>query len=637
MDKFYGFDLGDAESAVAVYDKNNPGIPEVLTICDARSIITAYALLRNGDVLIGESACYDPDAVERKISFKSRFLVDPAASRDIKGFAAGVLGELYLAGNLIKGEDTCFYIGCPAGWNKGAREDYRSIFEKNGYPPSRVISESRAALVSACQSKHLQVGYDILNRPVLVVDIGSSTTDFAYIMGGREVELQTGGEVFLGGGIMDEILLEESIKNSPDAKKIRKVFAETDAWKSYCEFAARKLKEQYFSDPEYWKKNDCMRNIVLKPGILGTKITLRVNEKTADAMLNQKVERLGNKSFKEVFIESLRQAKGAISEKEPELLFLTGGVSKLAQISEWCREIFPDAIVITGAEPEFSVARGLAYCGKIDDELREFKEEVERLVTSSTVEKLVAGHTDELYQAALDRLIEPILRNVALPAIQRWRNGEIARLGDMDNVLKEDIDAYLHTDEARSLIAKAVSSWLKNISFELEEHTMPICVKHNVPYSALNLTTYLSLSDIDFGVSTKNLFAVEEITWLIDTIVSIIVGLLCGGGGVAMIANGAPGIIAGAIVSLAVLALGKEQMQKGILKLNLPKPIRKAFPMRLFESRFERIGDQIKESVFANLEKDKDEEITGRLVREISDQIENCLIKMAEVVEIPIG
>ena len=36
-------------------------------------------------------------------------------------------------------------------------------------------------------------------------------------------------------------------------------------------------------------------------------------------------------------------------------------------------------------------------------------------------------------------------------------------------------------------------------------------------------------------------------------------------------------------------------------------------------------------------EKDKNDEITARMVEEISQQIERCLGKMAEVVEIPLG
>ena len=72
-----------------------------------------------------------------------------------------------------------------------------------------------------------------MSKPVLVVDIGSSTTDFAYIMGGKEVEMQTAGEVVLGGGLMDEILLEEAVESASPLfkKKIRQALDESDAWR----------------------------------------------------------------------------------------------------------------------------------------------------------------------------------------------------------------------------------------------------------------------------------------------------------------------------------------------------------------------------------------------------------------------
>ena len=178
MDRFFGFDLGDAESAVARLHKEDQVVPEMLTVVGEQSFITAYAQLSSGELLIGEKACYADNVIKRKIRFKSRFLTDRSSAADVKSFAAGVLGELYGSGDLIKNEDCSFYVGCPAGWNKNTREHYREIFESAGYPPAKIISESRAAMVSACQSKHLQIGVDILSKPVLVVDIGSSTTDF---------------------------------------------------------------------------------------------------------------------------------------------------------------------------------------------------------------------------------------------------------------------------------------------------------------------------------------------------------------------------------------------------------------------------------------------------------------------------
>ena len=49
------------------------------------------------------------------------------------------------------------------------------------------------------------------------------------------------------------------------------------------------------------------------------------------------------------------------------------------------------------------------------------------------------------------------------------------------------------------------------------------------------------------------------------------------------------------------------------------------------------ICEDVKESFYENLEKEKNDEITARMVEDISGQIEHTLVKMAEVVEIPLG
>ncbi|MBR2765443.1 MAG: Hsp70 family protein [Blautia sp.] len=636
MEKFYGFDLGDAESAVCLLE-NDKGEPRVIPIRGSRSLVSAYARLGGQEILIGENACYHPRAVERRIRFKSRFLTDDESARDIRYFAQGVLGELTEDGVLIRSEDSCFYVGCPAGWDKNAREKYRQIFERAGFPPVRIISESRAALVSACQSRYMQVGYDILSQPVLVVDMGSSTTDFAYISGGHEVELRTAGEVFLGGGLMDEFLLDECVEQSPESGRIRQIFLENPSWRSYCEFAARRLKEKYYSDEEYWKKNECLHTVQILAGPAPLPLTLRMNGDVAERMLYGKLPALAGSSFYEAFIRSLESTREGTQEKPPELIFLTGGVSRLPALAGWCREVYPDAVVITGTEPEFSVSKGLAWCGSIDEKMRQFHAEVESLRDSTTVEQIVGRHISELYHGVVETMTEPIIANAVLPVIDRWRAGKIARLVDVEDELEKEITAWLHTAEARELLHRPVAVWLKPIAYELEEYTVPICVRHGVPHRALSLTSWLSLAEIDIHVDAKDVFAVEEITWMIDTIITIVAGLLCGGGGIAMIANGLPGIIAGAVISVLVLFLGREKMQDVLLRTNIPGPMRRLLPRSSFEGRMKKITAQVKESIYQSLEKDKNEEISDSLVTEISAQIDECLVRMAEVVEIPLS
>ncbi|MBQ6582712.1 MAG: Hsp70 family protein [Mogibacterium sp.] len=637
MDRFYGFDLGDAESAIARLHKEDQVVPEMLTVVGEQSFITAYAQLASGELLIGEKACYADNVIRRKLRFKSRFLTDRTSAGDVKSFAAGVLGELYGSGDLIKNEDCSFYVGCPAGWDRNSREHYREICESAGYPPAKIISESRAAMVSACQSKHLQIGVDILSKPVLVVDIGSSTTDFAYIMGGKEVEMQTAGEVALGGGLMDEILLEEAVAASGlSRKKIQSVFDESEPWRTYAEFAARRLKEKYFSDEDYWSHNDCRESVVLhynRP----VRLTIRMDRTIADKLINKRIEKLGGKSFREVFVASLQDVRDNIQGSQPELIFLTGGVSKLAEIRDWCSEVFPDAVVISANDPEFSVAKGLAYCGRIDEDLREFKEELNQLIRSSVIEEIVGRHIQQLYRDAVDCLVEPILTQVAMPIFDRWRSGEIKRLADTDGILQQEVGAFLREDSTRELLAGPITAWLKPVIEELEEHTVPICIRHRIPYTALSLKSYLSVSDIDIKVDARNIFAVEETTFLIDSIVTALVAILIAAIDVVPFLAGPEGVLVGIIASVVVLFLGKDRMQEALLIADIPKAMRRLVPKSAFQSRMDTISAGVKASFYESLEKEKNDEITARMVEEISGQIEHTLVKMAEVVEIPLG
>ena len=73
------------------------------------------------------------------------------------------------------------------------------------------------------------------------------------------------------------------------------------------------------------------------------------------------------------------------------------------------------------------------------------------------------------------------------------------------------------------------------------------------------------------------------------------------------------------------------------VRANLPLPMRKLLPRGYFESRLGRISEKIRADFYENLEKEKNEQISERMVADISGQIEECLIKMAKVVEIPLG
>jgi hypothetical protein len=306
-------------------------------------------------------------------------------------------------------------------------------------------------------------------------------------------------------------------------------------------------------------------------------------------------------------------------------------------VRKWCSEVFTDSVIISATDPEFSVARGLAYCGRIDEDLREFKEDLDKLVHSNTIEDIVGKHITKLYKDAVDTLVDPIVKQVALPIFEKWRSGEISKLSDTDVILQQDIAAFLSEDATRELLAGPITSWLRPVIEELEEHTVPICIRHRVPYTALSLKSYLSVSDIDIKVNAKEMFAINEMTILIDSIVTALLAILMSTLGFIPFFADPSGIMVGIITSIVILFLGKDKMQEMMLTADIPKPMRRLVPKSAFSSRMDNISADVKEAFYKSLEQEKNDEISQRMVEEISAQIQHTLVKMAEVVEIPLG
>ena len=705
---YWGFDLGDGESTLARVDGDGRNYPEIIDVDGKKVTITVWAVMRNGEVRIGENAARSAAAAVRSAArFKRRFLdANSDSAALIRDFSARVFESLRSSGALIGGErSNTVYVGCPAGWDADARGRYERIFETIGFPTPHVVSESRAVMVGAIQSNSVRDYVDLRAKSVLVVDIGSSTTDFAYINKGKEAEIRTGGEVALGGGVMDEVFLNECVAASPHAAALQQVLNESESWRVDCELHARHLKEQYYSLPlEERSSSECSESLLITyddPLILD----LVMNEAMSARLLDMPCAQLNGKSFHSVFCSGLQEVRSSIGNPQPEILFLTGGVSRMDEIRGWCQEVFPDAIIYCDREPEFSVARGLAWCGKIDHELIRFREDVELLIASNTIEALVSEKLNTLYRSAMDHLLDPLLEKAVKPVLLDWQNGRIEKLKDMEAVLQERIKVYLYSEDAKSSLFQPVAEWLLDVSDRLEPYTSEICRKHNVPDRSLEISSGFTASDFHIleKLEAKDIISGDTLTWtavFVESIVSILIAMLCGGSGIVLISEGPVGMLIGFIISFLVLvlshAMGKKAIDEKLLNANLPLSLRRftlgeAFPRvegprlgfsalkkwsgnRLLsdspeeenESRFpsdkstkphllprlrwsdngelsprrlQAIRNRIRSNYEKLLSSDDNEDLTAlnsRLSRDISNQIESRLKELAEQVEIPL-
>ena len=153
------------------------------------------------------------------------------------------------------------FVGCPSGWSASVRERYAELLREAGMRQVTVWPESRAALVYARESGY--ISQDLAEGAILIIDIGSSTTDFTAVQN-LEIRISDFGQNALGGGLIDKAILERIVASHKRSAELRKIFAEYPVYAAICELECRKVKEMFFSNPEMWLDKPASKTVRLE-------------------------------------------------------------------------------------------------------------------------------------------------------------------------------------------------------------------------------------------------------------------------------------------------------------------------------------------------------------------------------------
>jgi len=109
--------------------------------------------------------------------------------------------------------------------------------------------------------------------------------------------------------------------------------------------------------------------------------------------------------------------------------------------------------------------------------------------------------------------------------------------------------------------------------------------------------------------------------------------LLCGGGGIALIATGLPGMIAGAAIGAVAAAFGWPAVTDALMRANLPR----AFRWMNVEKRLRSEGTRksLREAIIRELGA-KDGEFSHQIVKGFTEAFQQYLYQVAQAAEIPI-
>ena len=627
--RYIGIDIGDGESSVAYLDEASVIEPKILPIDGAGSILSIVGMAGT-DVIIGERALTNQNVVHLRTRFKSKYLTSADAKRDIERFAYGIKAFLQAEHGIVFDDDTYVAVGCPAGWSEKDRALYLEIMSKAGLENVHIISESRAAFFYARYAHELNIAPEILRKTTLVIDIGSSTTDFAYIVNGRESTVGTFGDVNLGGGLIEACMLNKAVMHSQNRAALEDVFTESVSWRNRCEITARRLKEQYFLDEEKWKNLPCVASEMIyydEP----IKVRFELNERIISDIISTPMEELNGTTFAEALSDLLRHAQRSTREYPPALIILTGGASRMAFFRAACKKEFPDAEVVICPEPEYSIAKGLAYAGRVDRQLEAFYADIDAYFCSGEVAREVSDCSKFLTVPLASILSGRIIDDVVLSVLDDWKKGAITSVNDMSEPIMEKTKELLGRMESIPEIKPAINDWVRRLFEHIQPRLDAICSKHNVDHSEM------TLADVNAAVCPEKVELLLE-TPLADTLTYVVTGALsaaiCGGSGFALIAAGPLGIIIGALIGVILGYFGKKYIDKSVNRADLSLTVRKMLCLSFKRSL--KSPRQRKKLEDALCEVMSRPDFSARLEEEIRKSLQTQITALARNVEMPI-
>ncbi len=626
-----GFDLGHGETAVAKARVESIESPEMLEVNNKKVQITALGWHPDLGYLVGEQALIQAGVTQLKISFKEKPNNDPNYRKTIRSFLETYYRLLKEGKQIEGGETSQFYVGCPSGWSVSDREEYQKLLKEAGITLLSVVPESRAAFMQAKEAGKLD--FDKLRSAVLLVDIGSSTTDFTLVKSLHEIPLDFGRNA-LGASLIDKAIFARTLTNHGQRELLERVFEDYPHHQARCEIACRKAKEDYFSNEQLYSNSQSFargfesinEQIFFIP---------QVNRLVMEEILNQPLPELEGKSWMQSFREAVDEAKEKLDQQGivPKVVLMTGGASRMKFTRELCEKIFPEpeTQVRPDPEPERCIALGLARVGRWDLRATAFKEELNQLFDSKKLDELIDKHIPELIELLIQPMSEGLIENAVKAGLKDWQHNKIRTLADLESSMKTQAEQWLKSDRARQLIKNKSVTWFNSkIQPDLAQETDPICRKFQIPRSSLRFE-----EGIDPDVVNPELSIGDAI--LADT-VAFIVNVVIGGGTIgSIIALILTGHLTWPIVliyGVSVLAAGVEltrsKVQQAIKEnVDIPSWTRSSF---LNDSKIDDISQRIKPELEEVLRKQLTEnrQAFDELIAKVGQELKKALNTKAE-------
>ena len=554
--------------------------PVGLDFGDGRDGVATAILYRGGDEPVigtmaleefGEGAADHPE-YDIRTQFKPDLATSAEARRNARDFLVSLLELARRQNKDIAPAQRQVIFGAPSEASDSYREALRGIARDAGFGEIKVVDEPKGAIYFHINRKDITPAEAL--RSALVVDFGGGTCDFALLVRGEV--MHSWGDLYLGGRLFDDLFYQWFIDQNPDAvAAMRRERAEF----FMLSVRSREAKEK-FSLAMTLDRGRVFRRSMGEFG--------RIGEVTWDAFLQRAsryrpsetfahyLQAMNPGAYEQLFAtaagldllgwfrRSLRQglADERVRGQDLACVILTGGSSAWPFVAEIVEQeladLKPSPRLVQSDRPYVTVSQGLsiipAFQVRLASTQTGLRAELPGFISDRIAPLIERRMNDsaeriaELVAAGLfDERIDPILRAV------RDEGGSVAalkaRIAEQAAAFKPEIERIVTTEIGKVLSGIAADTtelmqdWYRRHRLVVGE----VLTSNGVPVA---LGEGLRIGD-------PNIYGqIKDIVWALSTtIVTVLMAVISGGAGTALIASGPVGLVVGAIIGLAAGAL----------------------------------------------------------------------------------
>ena len=621
--EFVGFDLGHGESALGRAFGATTREPEILEYRGERSFVTAIAKTSEG-IKIGADAVnlsFMAGAPKVWVKFKDREMSGVDVETPTRLFTQTLIEGLSQDG-IIRGPlESRFIIGCPSGWTDDHQAAYQKLFEGAGLKTVRIVPESRAALMTALEQGYLSI--EDAKASVLIVDIGSSTTDFTY---SRDLDAEDVGHNILGSGLLDTQIFNLNLARQKSKKQIEKLLKKYPHYQPIMEYWCRQAKEAYFTGED--KPVEMIKRLPVNGGVL---FEIKIDKTDADKILGTPLESLNGYSWEAAYNFALKETVEKLGGRAPDTILLTGGASRLPLILPATERAFPKAKVLRGAEPEFSIARGLSWLGRFEFLHASFQEAVSEILSEDGAIYAKAKNASQtLGQKLAPALVDAMTDGCTIPVFQQWRSGQIKSLDEVEGVLSERVKTWLQSDSATAVLKPVINDWFAQLQRDIEKDTDPLCRDHGLPAMVLSLddNQHISRHLEELSIAAPRVDSLESDAAFMGTTLTalIISALLAKANLFAPLFLNPIGLVVGGATAGGIFLYGRKSLQGKFKGANVPVLARQI----MTDGRIRRAAEKQRPELITAVSEAWNQAASEKFTQELTDTLQMALTERAD-------